>query len=119
MSEISPRPWYISGIYVKCNDNKVVMRLNADISVENLRHILKCVNAYDSLVAENEQLREQFEVRIRDSIVAKTFLAMSEDIEQLRQALRKCNYSFDICPFCKEYIHADDCEYIKLIGGEG
>ena len=65
MSEISPRPWKISihGMYMLDANNQIIHD-----DTENLEHIIKCVNEYDSLVAkvrylihENEQDRLFFQ----------------------------------------------------------
>ena len=50
MSEISPRPWTTDGNYIwDCNDEPVWHDTRKQV-----KHIVKCVNKHDSLVAEIE-----------------------------------------------------------------
>jgi hypothetical protein len=77
------------------------------------KHIFK--SEYKELQKENERLEKK--VVYLTSFLWKYDQA-TEDIQQLKEALRKCNPSdhWRTCKFCNCHIadHKDDCEYIKL-----
>lgn len=141
------KPWRIS------DDEDELLSANGEV-IDDLsssfvvvaKHIVKCVNEHDNLVAEVERLKEENEeLKFRNQELRKSLKEFDDwqdverEVEKLKEALKKCDpYRIEIageecsecggvgqeyiCNFCKNELskgHKPDCEYIKLIGGEG
>jgi hypothetical protein len=94
MSEISPRPWHVrlsDGVILDANDDVVVMSYDYDVDAE---YIVKAVNAYDTLVAENERLTLKLEwlesMKYHQELEARAEKAEAEN-ERLRKDLDTVN----------------------------
>ena len=137
-SKVSSRPWNLSHdidndtMDIIDNNGFTVIedfQFSSSLSDEDAEHIIYCVNEHDSLVAEverlkqeNEQLKRQSFTGIELANVAISIDRTKRENEQLREALKKCSpwlITTEQCLICGgKYNHTDDCEYVRLCGGE-
>ena len=93
MSEISPRPWSLLGI--KIYDAKTERIISVDEwRLQDLAHLIKCVNEHDALVAEVERLNKELvsEV-ILDRCIFNALERRAEkaeaEVEELKEVIRE------------------------------
>lgn len=110
-----------------------------NVMYERAKQIVEAVNKHDNLVAEveklkkdNRQLKERYPKFPENDIVPQCadcrliYDRCFQEINHLKEALKKCDpfiavtgSRLHVCEFCFDNPHTEDCEYIKLIGGEG
>ena len=120
MSEISPRPWKLVYDNIFDANGEKILGLR-EWRAQDLCHAINCVNQH---------------IRLKEKIsIMQIWREQNlETIEKLKQLLKKCSpisiedywngneyEKLEYCIFCPEWKiygrHADNCEYIKMIGG--
>lgn len=101
MSDVSPRPWKL--VFEDRFDEWLVKKVkhalifdahnfHMNSSEDNLNHMIKCVNEYDSLVERAEKYKEDAEKMNR--MLRRAIERAEKAEEMLRKALEACEH----CP---------------------
>jgi hypothetical protein len=115
-----------------------------ETDLDDIESSIEIINKHDSLVAEVDRLKQELEEYRNlkmvntldenkilkqantdlknDRIFAKTNIEkLKEENEKLKEALRKCDpfiahtgSKLNVCEFCLDRPHTDDCEYVIL-----
>jgi hypothetical protein len=138
MSEISKLPWAVNEVHgvsdrIEDANGRIILAFN-EWNMDDVYHIVKCVNEYEQLQAENERLKQENEkLSVSLNFLSDEYerrLELKEENYKLKQAvsereeaLRKCSpwdsyvSGHDECIFCEGTGHTGDCDYVRLTGG--